>query len=301
LIVLPADPHQAVVIVFRGSQPACREFSLVLDAKGLPYECVESDAQWALLVALENAEVAREELARYAQERSTRREKVPAIVPFKGAATGAIGYTLILLTVAFCAGINLFGADWMSIGALDQSAGAGRDWWRALTALTLHVNRVHLISNLVSGIVFGTLASSVFGPGVARASIVAAAALANYLEMLIIPPPYTSVGASTAVFAALGLLSGFALRRQLTLRGRWWYRWAPLIAGVILLSLLGAGTEHVDVLGHVLGFLAGVVFGWTCARAGLPRSRDTLVQVAAAIAAVSLLLVAWIMALRQVL
>ncbi len=49
------------------------------------------------------------------------------------------GYLLILLLTAYCAGIGLFGADWLSVGALD--AGATREWWRALTALTLHLDQ----------------------------------------------------------------------------------------------------------------------------------------------------------------
>jgi membrane associated rhomboid family serine protease len=43
-----------------------------------------------------------------------------------------------------------------------------------------------------------------------------------------------------------------------------------LIAGICLLTLLGSGNAHVDVLGHALGFLFGVGVGWVCARDLLP-------------------------------
>jgi membrane associated rhomboid family serine protease len=108
------------------------------------------------------------------------------------------------------------------------------------------------------------------------------------------------LGASTAVFAALGLLSGFGWRRQWTLRERWMYRWAPLIAGACLLTLLGVGTEHVDVLGHLLGFVAGVGLGWIYARAGMPRSRAARVQWLAGGAALFVITAAWVTALRSV-
>jgi membrane associated rhomboid family serine protease len=248
-----------------------------------------------LLVAAESVHRAYDEISRYSAERSVPRSVPQADEPFSGALLGAMGYVLLLLLVAYCAGIGLFGADWLSAGALD--AGAAHEWWRALTALTLHLDQEHLLGNLLFGVFAGMAVGRLLGPGVAWASILAAAALANYAEILIAPATHRAVGASTAVFAALGLLAGLAWRRRLTLRERRWYQWAPLIAGICLLTLLGAGDAHVDVLGHALGFLFGVALGWLYARAGLPRSRSSRLQLAAGAGAVALLCVAWLTAL----
>ena len=297
--MLTMDSPQNYAIVFSGSHPACLENGLVLEAKSLPYELVELDGAWALAVPSAVEDASTEELARYANERIARREEPSALLPFRGAAAGAIGFTAVLLLIAYCAGIGLFGADWFAAGALERNALGGFDGWRAMTALTLHVDQLHLLSNLLFGVGIGAIASSMFGPGVAWAGILTAGALGNYMEMLVAPLNHRAVGASTAVFAALGLLSGFGWRRRLTLRERWLYRSAPLIAGVSLLTLLGVGTAHVDVLGHLLGFLAGVALGWVYARAGLPRSRGAHVQWLAAGAAVAGLLVAWAVALRS--
>src|SRR5271170_6959760 len=201
----------------------------------------------------------------------------PDTEPFAGAVSGALGYGLILLLTAYCTGAGLFGADWLSRGALD--AGAAREWWRALTALTLHLDQEHLLGNLLFGVFAGIAAGRLLGPGLAWASILGAAALANYAEILIAPATHRAVGASTAVFAALGLLSGLAWRQRLSLRERRWYAAAPLIAGICLLTLLGAGSEHVDVLGHGLGFLMGVGVGWLYARAGIPGNHGRRLQI----------------------
>src|ERR1700736_6045323 len=187
-----------------------------------------------------------------------------------------MGYALILLLAAYCTGIGLFGADWLSLGALD--AAAGREWWRAVTALTLHLDQEHLLGNLLFGMVAGVAAGRLLGPGVAWASILGAGALANYVEILIAPDTHRAVGASTAVFATLGLLAGMASRQRLTLRERLWYRWAPLIAGICLLTLLGAGDAHVDVLGHSLGFVFGTGVGWLYTRLGVSGRRGRTVQ-----------------------
>ncbi len=291
----PAAPVPPVT-VFRGSRAACYEYGLVLDAKFLPYDLVEIAGEWVLMTAPSIAAIAQQEIAYYAAERRIKREVPPVTQPFAGAAAGAIAYTTILLLVAYCAGINLFGADWFSLGALSAAAGS-REWWRAVTALTLHLDQAHLLGNLLFGIGGGVLASRIFGPGLAWASILGAGVIGNSLEMLITPLSHRAVGASTAVFAALGLLAGFAWRQRLTLRERWMYRWTPLIAGVGLLAFLGAGDAHVDVLGHLLGFLSGVALGWVYARTGLPRSRR--LQLAAGAAAVVLVFVAWALALRH--
>jgi membrane associated rhomboid family serine protease len=117
--------------------------------------------------------------------------------------------------------------------------------------------------------------------------------------MLVSPSWHRAVGASTAVFAALGLLAGFGWGQRLGVRDRRLYRWAPLFAGICLLALLGAGNEQVDVLGHLLGFTAGTALGWTFARAGLPRRRGAGFQAATGAGAVLVLCAAWLLALRH--
>jgi rhomboid protease GluP len=290
-----AEPARPPAVVFRGSKSLCHEFSLVLEAKAVEHEVLESGGSWVLAVTPALVHRAYEEISRYSVERSVPRTIPNLIEPFTGAAIGAIGYVLILLLTAYCAGIGLFGADWLSLGALD--AGAGHEWWRSVTSLTLHLDQEHLLGNLLFGVVAGIAAGRLLGPGVAWASILGAGALANYVEILIAPATHRAIGASTAVFAALGLLAGMAWRQRLTLRERRWYRWAPLIAGICLLTFLGAGAAHVDVLGHALGFLFGVGVGWLYGRWGLPRNRGKRLQIATGVGAALLVCVAWLLAL----
>jgi membrane associated rhomboid family serine protease len=66
---------------------------------------------------------------------------------------------------------------------------------------------------------------------------------------------------------------------------------------VSLLAALGAGSEHVDVLGHLLGFLVGVVLGWVYALAGIPRTRHAAPQNLAAGIGALLIVGGWVMAL----
>ena len=289
------------VDVFRGSRAASFEFGLVLDAKGIGYERVEEDRDWCILrVAPALSEVATDELRRYTSERSERRPAASVFIPFAGSGIGSAAYAVLLIVVAYCAGIQLFGADWLASGAIVSRADAAGDWWRPVTALTLHLDQEHLLGNLLFGAGIGTLAGRMFGPGIAWLCILLAGALGNYLDMLIAPVWHRAAGASTAVFAALGLLSGFGWGERVTLRARRFYRWAPLFAGICLLALLGAGADdrQVDVLGHLLGFVAGVAFGWAVQRTGLPRTRGTGLQLVAGSGALLLVASAWFFALR---
>ncbi len=306
-----AEPAEAGAVVFRGSKASCREFSLVLEAKEIEHTMAERPPFWVLTVAAASLPSAYDEISRYCAERSAPRGIPERLEPFPGAATGALAYALILLLTAYGAGLGMFGADWMSLGALDS--GAAREWWRAVTALTLHLDQEHLLGNLLFGMLAGIAAGRLLGPGVAWASILAAGALANYSEVLITPLAHRAVGASTAVFAALGLLTGLAWRQRLSLRERRWNAAAPLIAGICLLTWLGAGDAHVDVVGHALGFLFGVGVGWLHARrgrpragrppagrppAGWPRDRGNRLQIATGTAAGLVIAAAWMLAFR---
>lgn len=284
----------APLTVFEGSRPACAEAALVLESKSIPFELIALEGGWAIQVAPQSVSAAREELARYALERRPARVREPALVPFSGAGWGSAAYALVLLLGAYCTGIQAFGADWLTRGSLDARS---IDWWRPITALTLHLDQAHLLGNLLFGAAIGTLAGRAFGPGIAWASILAAGAAANCADMLISPPTHRAVGASTAVFAALGLLVGFAWRHGLALRDRFKYAYGPLFGGLCLLALLGAGDEHVDVLGHALGFLCGVGLGWVYSRYRITRSRALSAQAAAGGAALALLAAAWFRAL----
>jgi membrane associated rhomboid family serine protease len=270
---------------------------LVLEARDIEHALREIEGGWMLTVPPSLLQRAIEEMSRYSAERSVPRRIAHRFEPHSGAALGAIAYAAILLLIAYCAGSRMFGMDWLSSGALD--AGAAREWWRAFTALTLHLDQEHLLGNLLFGVIVGIAAGQLLGPGVAWAGILGAAALANTLEVLLSPAAHHAVGASTAVFAGLGLLTGMAWQPRLTARERAWYRWAPLIAGVSLLTLLGAGSEHVDVLGHGLGFLFGVGIGWVLARARISRYREPIVQLITGIATLILVGIAWLLAIHH--
>jgi rhomboid protease GluP len=140
------------------------------------------------------------------------------------------------------------------------------EWWRPFTALFLHADVPHLIGNLLSGLFFGALVARSIGPWRGWTLILACGTLGNVItSALTWPENFTSIGASTAVFGALGVLSGlgFAAMLRARLHLPWARIAAPVLAGIILLGWLGGGSEsgNTDVLGHVFGFGSGLTAG----------------------------------------
>jgi membrane associated rhomboid family serine protease len=95
--------------------------------------------------------------------------------------------------------------------------------------------------------------------------MVAAGALGNAMNAIVQGGQHNSIGASTAVFAGLGLVSVFGWTRRRHLRD-WAQRTAPLIGGGLLLAYTGTGGERTDIVAHLTGFLAGAGFGYLYAR-----------------------------------
>ena len=142
-------------------------------------------------------------------------------------------------------------------------------WWRAVTALTLHADSVHLLSNLVSGLGFAFFVCRFFGAASGWALILLSGIAGNLLNAAVYyPDAHYSIGASTAVFGALGILTGvggWAALSQPTQRmmlPRWL---VPIFAGLTLLGLLGMGEGNVDVAAHISGFLCGMILGFVSA------------------------------------
>lgn len=208
-------------------------------------------------------------------------------------------YIVALLAVAQAIGAGFWRLDAFEVGMLDSGRVQNGEWWRAWTALTLHTDADHLVANLGAGVWFGFLAGRHLGPGIAWLLIVCGAAMANLLEALLGPADHRAVGASTAVFAALGVLSAYTWRERHRFTERWALRWGPLIAGIVLLGWFGAGAEgeNTDVVAHVAGFGTGVLLGALAGSRWGRRLRTRVPQWFAGAVALSSVLMAWICAL----
>jgi rhomboid protease GluP len=279
----------------------CDERLLVLTAVGVHAIVVLGEGAFLLQVPTESAGYATRHLLQYDSENRAPPPAPPPAPVYPHAWVGCVAYVAVLMGVAAALSRGLVRLDAFDIGAMDAARVQAGQWWRAWTALTLHMDGPHLAANLAAGVWFGYLAGRQMGVGTAWLLTVTGAAIANLLEGLFGPPEHLSVGASTAVFACLGAMSAYSWRERYQLPQRWARRWGPLVAGVILLGWTGSGAEgtQTDVVAHLAGFAVGAVLGATAALPRLNRLLGRVPQWLTGGAALASILIAWWCALAS--
>ena len=271
----------------------------MLTATGVPHELARAGGGWSLLVPEEQVGRALGQLGRWEAENAGPRSEPPLRRRSSGW-DAAMCWGLVLAVAWLAQTGPAFGLPWEPAGVLDGARVAAGAWWRALTALTLHADPAHLWANVgVGSLMVGAL-GWLLGTGAALLATLLAGAAGN-LAAALLRQQGASLGASTAAFAALGLLGALAWRWRSSLLSGSLRRWTPLIAAGLLLAYLGAGGERVDVLAHATGFLAGVLGGSALGAAGalapdtrLARALDrSALQWACGTGAAALLALAW--------
>jgi len=249
------------------------ERCLVVLAMGVPCwlvpepEAPPGGARHCLMVEAIHAEEVRDQLNRFERENVGWPPPPPPVPP---PASRSLFVTPLLwaLTVTAVFGFqNQHPGKLERIGALDgRAVFHGGQWWRPLTALFLHADAGHYLSNLVAGIFIFAAALSVLGVGRGWLLLAAAGVGGNLIVAKVHEAAGdVSLGASTAIFGAVGLLAGKALRGTVKHAGGKDWRGAlvPLAVGLTVLGLYGAGggDAEVDVTAHLAGFACGVVLG----------------------------------------
>lgn len=285
-----SEPETWTVVGRSSDERAAAELALVLEARGIVSRRVYDGAQWLVTVHPGDAAAAGTELISY------RRENVPARMPpppqpIGSGWFGVVSFAAVLLGIGLFVRRLSFGIDWLAVGRMDAGRMLDGEWWRAVTALTLHVDADHLLSNVAFGALFTYFIGRYLGGGIGWMAILAAGALGNLVNGWAQAPDHLAIGASTAVFGALGLLTAHTWRRGFPQGTSFRGRVAPLIAGLGLLAYTGTGGVNTDLGAHLFGFVAGFFIGLAVARVEVPRSPRA--QHTAALGAWLLVIGAW--------
>lgn len=270
--------------------------ALVMAAMGIPYWLLAEEGRLVLYVEARHAAAARAELERYEGERSLRRRPVRTYEPAVKIPLTSLFVFAWLLIGCFVVQQRL-PRELLDRGVAVSDAIARGELWRCVTALTLHGDAAHIGANLAAGALFAAFLFPRLGVGLTWSAMVIAGAAGNWLNAISHRTEvHRSIGASTAVFGALGLLVACQLVAQFSAgrRPRLWEVVVPLGAGLALLAVLGVGDERVDFLAHFWGLLAGFAAGLALARVRIVTS----MQPSLAAAAVLLPAVAWFVAVR---
>ena len=270
--------------------------SLVVSAMEVPNWVLRREGAFALCVEPARAAEVAEELERFEAERRER-AALPPVTPPGTAAYSTISLYICVWIMSGLYTVQVSGPKWWEErGTASSKAIMAGAWWQAFTALTLHADLGHLGANLAVGLVYAGFLLPVLGSGWTWLFIVLAGGAGNWLNAWgYRDVEHLSIGASTAVFAALGMLvaAQCAMRTLPVREVRAREFLLPVGAGLGLLAYLGVGDQQTDYMAHFFGLLAGAPFGVAGVWLRLGTRTPRFVQAALAWSAAALLALCW--------
>ncbi|MES1209511.1 MAG: rhomboid family intramembrane serine protease [Pseudomonadota bacterium] len=287
------SPDSEVPVRTTANPTRAGDWALVLAAAGMGYRLVEREGAFVLLVAGADVPAASAALDAYDAEGAAR-PVPPAPDAGPSALDLLIGITLAA-TFLFTGAVGP-GSRWFNAGAADAAAIFHGQVWRAVTALTLHADLLHLAGNVIAAAIFGSAVGRWLGGGAGLFAIAGCAVAANLMTAAAHRTDFVSIGASTATFAALGLIAGLQVVRRLRGESRRLYAWVPLGAGLGLYAMLGVGAG-ADTYAHLFGLGTGAAVGTSLALLNV-RAPRAVAQALLAIATVAAIAISWTLALR---
>jgi len=256
--------HMTSIIGLPASRQQAEQWSLVLRAANIPSAIEFEKRSWVIKVSPLHEKRALQEIAAFMDENSDwppqssrQRVQVPVLTRYQPPTILMMGVLVLFYVIT---GPWAGSSNWFTQGAVSgKQILENGQWYRLVTALTLHADVVHLFGNILIGGVLVHFLCRLLGNGLGWFLILASGTLGNLMNILLQGTHHNSVGFSTAIFGSIGILSGYqavskrtAALKEILL---------PLAAGAGLLAFLGAGGQQTDLGAHFFGLLAGAVLG----------------------------------------
>jgi membrane associated rhomboid family serine protease len=267
------------------------EWALVLASIGVSSRIESGETGFHLLVADDDYVRAQEVLRTFEDEN----KPVPAVPVIEYGPSWLGWFLAVALLAFFIATGDRSGAPWFARGSSDAARVVAGEWWRTVTALTLHADLAHVLSNAFATVILISALARALGPGVSALLLLGAGALGNATTAWVHRSGHDSIGFSTAVFAALGSLAALSFFARQRARLQWRRPWLALAAALALLGLLGTA-KGADVLAHGFGMAWGAILAVPLVFARPLRSR--IAQALLGTVALAAVLACWHLALR---
>ena len=284
------------------------EWCAVLASQYIDFKLDKADDEWIFKTLPEFTDRAKDNINKYESERvffekhlKELNASLPEIKPIRFANfIPFIMCALFLITIFIISGPSKNNTGILIQNGVQQPELIfnNSQWWRSITALTLHADLHHVLSNCLFLVIFMAVAAESLGFGLAVFCVLLSGIAGNFSTAYILVssniPPYHSLGASTAVFGALGVitvLSFLAKNKTKTLK-----KYLPLVAGFAILSMTGA-SPGADVFAHFTGFLWGCIFA-VCAFYLKKYNKHSIFQLACYFLSVFIVFISWFYALH---
>ena len=173
-------------------------------------------------------------------------------------------FTLMLVNAAMTAIMIMLGAThefWMEGAIIPAAIWNNNEYYRLFTAMFIHANAAHLVSNLLGIYIFGSRVEKYFGRPSFLIIYFGSGLLGSAFSLIFTRG--ISAGASGAVYGLIGAVAvkSFITRRELDgissyIVAIW------IIIGFVMSSMVSG----IDAFGHLGGLLGGVLLGFVAAR-----------------------------------
>ncbi len=293
---MPDAEKPAAVRIPARNQRQAMDWSLVLASQSIParLEAVGEETYW---LEVAEGDAAKTHAALNLFQAENRRWRWQRRIPTTPLIFhwGSLVWVAVILVLHVITSRDLALYD---AGIMNAASVRLGEWWRPITAVTLHADTAHLTANAMSGFLFLGIAMGYWGAGIGLLAALLAGVAGNFAGWAVYKETARIVGASGMIMGAIGLLAVApmpvgSLRRlplQVLLRG--------LTPALFLFVLMGFG-PGTDWIGHTAGFVAGMLFGLFLNPLRRRAALRAKLSQPAMIVAVTLFAAAWIALARH--
>jgi len=139
------------------------------------------------------------------------------------------------------------------------------EFYRLLTSLFMHGDAMHIIMNMLSLYIVGTMVEKLFTKK-AYITIYFISAFFGSFTSIYMHLGGQAVGASGAIFGLFGALAGFAFVHRETMKNQFISFMKNFGVILVINLVIGFTFPNIDVSAHVGGLVAGIVGGYMIAK-----------------------------------
>lgn len=292
-----SEPNAVVVVRVYRTRTDAETAALVLEALAIRHAILPAEGGGlALVVAGVELDRALRALGAEERERAERATEQDPPAPDLGPTLAGVAVAVSIVAMFVVTGPRDAGSGWFRTGSAVAEAIRAGGLWRAVTALTLHADWSHVLGNAACAAIFVTAVCRWLGWGLGLALVLASGVLGNLATAYLTVAGHDSVGASTALFGALGLLGGMQVIRKATgvvrrgVGGSRMRRAFPIVAACLALFAMLGVSERADVIAHATGLAFGFAEGAAVART---RPLGRALQALFGVLAIALVVACW--------
>jgi rhomboid protease GluP len=180
-----------------------------------------------------------------------------------GVTATLIGFCVVLFILMVMSGANIFSPSMEVLikwGANARSLTVvGGEWWRIFTCIFEHIGVIHLLVNMISLYMIGTLLEPLIGKWRFLTAFIVTG-IGGSIASIVWNPNVASAGASGAIFGLFGLTLALLSTNLIEKNIR--NSIFPNIISVVVINLVAGFRPGVDYAAHIGGLITGLILGY---------------------------------------